>query len=648
MKENYYPLLEDFIKDGRLFEATKEELASLAKAVAIPKIEEMTEAISPYTGKKINVKKVKEEMEKAKYKIVTQSALYRPFVHEMTPTIYTWLVPTMGTDGVRLFVNPEFAESLSWMGKIFVLIHEIFHCILMHQERGQGFDQKIFNIAGDFEINAIIVDTTDDFTEKFVLEEIQGLYDKKYLNIPVEQIYRDLLKHMPKLPPPPPNSIMKIDPTKKPQKAPPGPPQPPQPPQKGEIIIKPGVKVRIKATGQKGIVTKVNKDGTYEVDPINESLIMPKLVNEGYKRDEIIPILPKGEGGGGGGSPMDIQGEYEIEKDGEEEKGKEKGAGQGEGKKGEKGEGEGSGGGDKEKAKELVGKAGQMGKAEKGPQTQEEVNNEQRRIMARMENIDQGRAGAIIDTRTGEQIARASGYDEDEINAGADGRSKWEANAREMMRSAEKSKQAGSGRGDALINALGKILKPVTDWKTQLKIFVGSALAPEKVWRVGAKKHLHKSEEYLKRGAKPKKDAIKKVVVAIDSSGSMFSGSVTAFERAVSEINHIIFARKIKEIIVIFFDDGVDPGSIQKIKRGTKVWKPKAPKAGGGTNFQKPLDWIRSTYNDAINLCIFLTDGYADMPATPKYSKKFIWVVYDNDGFKAPFGKLINVASSEM
>ncbi len=644
MKQTYYPSLVDFLKlskGDKIFEAEQGKMQ---------KLEDMNEVISPYTGKKIDMKKVIKDVEKAKAKLVEQSPLYRPYVHEMTPTVYTWLVPTMATDGIRLFINPEFADSLSWLGKIFVLIHEIYHCILMHMERGQGKDPELFNIAADHEINPLIVDTTDDFDEKFVTDEIKGLYDKKYLNIPVEEIYEDLLKNPPKTPPQPPTTgPIKIDPTQKPQSGPPPPPQgSPQPPQKAEIEMKPGVKVRIKSTGQKGIITKVNADGTFEVDPINESLYISPLLFEGYKREDLVPILPASpKSSGGGSSQMDIQGEYETEPDKSGEEGK--GEGKGEGKEGKDSkDGSGSEGKDiKDMAKKIAGATGK-GTGETAPLSPEEMAGEQKRLKGKVERADRGRAGGIIDTKTGEQIAKASGYDEDEIRAGEDGRSKWEANAREIVAQLDKIKTAGTGRGDALINRIRKLLKPSTDWKTMLKIYVGSALSPEKYYRIGAKKHLHKSDQYLKRGLKSKKDALAKVIIAVDFSGSMFSGKITAFDRCISEIQNIIYAKKIKEIVVIFFDDGVDPGSIQKVKRGQKVFKPKITKGGGGTNFQSPLDWIKSEYNDHVNLCIFLTDGFASMPRTPSYHRKFIWVVYDNDGFNAPFGKAIITTSDDL
>jgi len=565
MAKNYYPLLEEFIeklRSGTLNEAASAEAIAQLQRLA-PKLEEQEAAISPYTGNTINVKKVAEEIEKAKYKITTQSQLYRPYVNDMSPTIYTWVIDTMATDGVRLFVNPEFAANLSWLGKIFVLIHEIMHCIMMHDTRGQGFDHDLFNQAADYEINAIICDTTDDFDEKFVKDDIHGLYEKKYLNVPVEEIYQDLLKNPPKLPPPPPNVGQ-------------GNPQFGGKPQPGQ--------------GQ------------------------PQ----------------QGQGQGQGQGQQSQQG---------------KGQGQGQGQQGQSGQQPGQGGGG--------GQQQQQGKKQPGQGGGEDPNaGQKKQIQKKLAKGDGGRCGQIIDKKTGENIAKAEGYSSEDAREGEDPRAKWQANAKEMMKTYEKIKEAGQGRGDSLIKALGKLLKPVVQWKSLLRVYVGSALSPEKEWRVGAKKHLYKSDEYLKRGLRTKKDAIKKAFLIVDASGSMFSksGNVTIFDRVISEITHIIQSKKIKEIYVLFFDGSVDPNATQIIRKGQKVFKPDLSRAslGGGTNFQAPLDYIHDKYHDAVNLVIFLTDGYADHPKKPKYTNKFIWLVYDNPGWKKPFGRSIQVDMQDM
>ncbi|NJO90550.1 MAG: hypothetical protein HC831_17500 [Chloroflexia bacterium] len=115
-----------------------------------------------------------------------------------------------------------------------------------------------------------------------------------------------------------------------------------------------------------------------------------------------------------------------------------------------------------------------------------------------------------------------------------------------------KDKKAGKGMGSKLENVLKALYKPDINWKKILSKFVGDALSPEKEWRLGAKKHLSRGD--LRRGQKPKYDAMKKIIVAIDTSGSM---SPEWVQRAMSEINGIIFSKRASEIIILFYTDGV-------------------------------------------------------------------------------------------
>ena len=295
--EAFYPSFENFINESRM----------TSSRVPIP----VGSKVKAEDGTIIDMKEVDFEMESAKTAIVSQSALFAPYIHHFIP-IYTWLVPTMATDGIRLFVNPKFANDLSWEEKIFVIIHEIMHCILMHMERGKLLDQKLFNIAGDYEINTLIVDTIDDFDEAF-LSKIGGLYNKKYLNQAAEFIYRDLAQNgQPPLPPPPNNKGGQGNKGKS------------QPGGKGSggggknppPQIEVGSKVRIRSTREEGIVTAINPDGTFEVGPITENFYhrFIDMISESYKREEIIPIIESPSGSGGGD-----EGEEEGESGGDQQ-----------------------------------------------------------------------------------------------------------------------------------------------------------------------------------------------------------------------------------------------------------------------------------------------------------------------------------------
>ena len=67
-------------------------------------------------------------------------------------------------------------------------------------------------------------------------------------------------------------------------------------------------------------------------------------------------------------------------------------------------------------------------------------------------------------------------------------------------------------------------------------------------------------------------------------------------------------------------------------------------RGGGGTSFQKALDWVHDKLKDRVSLCVFFTDGGAPNPKKPPYAHKFIWMVYDNPQWQQPFGKQINIS----
>ncbi len=52
-----------------------------------------------------------------------------------------------------IFFNPEFWDKLNEEKKKTVIAHEIWHLILDHLKRGEGFDQSSYNIAADHVIN---------------------------------------------------------------------------------------------------------------------------------------------------------------------------------------------------------------------------------------------------------------------------------------------------------------------------------------------------------------------------------------------------------------------------------------------------------------------------------------------------------------
>ncbi len=95
---------------------------------------------------------------------------------------------TAAVDGRRMWFNPEFVLSLSKDELIFLICHEVLHCVFNHLGRRGSRDPKIYNMAADYVINAALIN------ENMSMPEV-GLYEKKYFNWTAEDVYDELIKN---------------------------------------------------------------------------------------------------------------------------------------------------------------------------------------------------------------------------------------------------------------------------------------------------------------------------------------------------------------------------------------------------------------------------------------------------------------------
>lgn len=108
-------------------------------------------------------------------------------------------VPTAATDGFREFYNAQFWMSLPPKQRVFLVLHEKGHKFLMHMIRlspRMKRHMKIFNIAADYAVNALII---EDILPQAadIMERIPTcLYDAKYSGWSMEDIFEDLMKEM--------------------------------------------------------------------------------------------------------------------------------------------------------------------------------------------------------------------------------------------------------------------------------------------------------------------------------------------------------------------------------------------------------------------------------------------------------------------
>lgn len=139
-------------------------------------------------GQVIDMNKLLDDQQRAIAGLVHIMPFFGGFIGKLR-TIYTFRVKTQATDGFNLFVNPQFTYNLDMTGKVFVLAHEIMHCVLNHMRRGKSHDHEKSNIAADYEVNAWINDI--GLIRSSTMQKLGALYDKKYSGWGYEKIYAD-------------------------------------------------------------------------------------------------------------------------------------------------------------------------------------------------------------------------------------------------------------------------------------------------------------------------------------------------------------------------------------------------------------------------------------------------------------------------
>lgn len=103
-------------------------------------------------------------------------------------------VLTMGTNGNKLYYAVDFVNSLEQNELNFVNVHEVLHVALGHIWRKGTRNHEIWNIACDYAINAIIIETIEKDAKASAILKTPSivLYEPKYADMSAEEIYEDL------------------------------------------------------------------------------------------------------------------------------------------------------------------------------------------------------------------------------------------------------------------------------------------------------------------------------------------------------------------------------------------------------------------------------------------------------------------------
>jgi predicted metal-dependent peptidase len=91
-------------------------------------------------------------------------------------------IATTATDGVSLYFNPQFVETLSAAEIAGTLAHEVMHPALQHHTRRGGRNPRRWNMACDYAINPMLLDAGLTLPKDVLL-------DNRFLGMSAERIY---------------------------------------------------------------------------------------------------------------------------------------------------------------------------------------------------------------------------------------------------------------------------------------------------------------------------------------------------------------------------------------------------------------------------------------------------------------------------
>lgn len=96
---------------------------------------------------------------------------------------------TAATDGRHFYYNKDFINQLDDDELVFLFGHEVGHCIYSHMLRKGDRDPQVWNMAGDYVINDMLIQHSVGKR----ITKVPILWDRKYHDKVTEEVYDDLM-----------------------------------------------------------------------------------------------------------------------------------------------------------------------------------------------------------------------------------------------------------------------------------------------------------------------------------------------------------------------------------------------------------------------------------------------------------------------
>lgn len=209
---------------------------------------------------------------------------------------------------------------------------------------------------------------------------------------------------------------------------------------------------------------------------------------------------------------------------------------------------------------------------------------------------------------------------------------------RDRVTAAVHCAEAAAHRGDVpgeLVREVRARGRSVVPWQRLLHRLVGEAL-PATEYSLSRPNRRYLAEDLLVPGLVG--DGPERVVVAIDSSGSMSGETLTAACTELAALSH-----RVGEITVLIADAKVQrvirPAELPEFLRQTRL------PGGGGTSHEPVFAWIASQ-PWRPDLFVGLTDLFSSFP-TAKPNYPVLWIAPKKHG-KAPWGAVVEVHSDRL
>lgn len=152
-------------------------------------------------------------LSKAKIDIITKGSKFLSTITFSMKHVWCEDISIADVDGTTVRYNPKFFMLLEPKERVFLLAHESWHIALNHLTREGDRDRKIYNQAGDYVINQLLVDagmSMPKISQKIINEYATkpgtkvgtaiGLQDNRFKGMSSDQVYDILIKENPSNP----------------------------------------------------------------------------------------------------------------------------------------------------------------------------------------------------------------------------------------------------------------------------------------------------------------------------------------------------------------------------------------------------------------------------------------------------------------